>query len=71
MLKKKRIRNKLTELELAKKIGISEGYISKLEKHPKLCNPTVNLILKLSKELKLNPVKLFIYFIQDKKDHDN
>lgn len=71
MLKKKRIEKQLTALELAKKIGVTEGYISKLERHPELCNPTVNLILKLSKELKISPVKIFIYFIQDKKDQDN
>lgn len=65
MLKKKRIEKQLTELELAKKIGVTEGYISKLEKHPKSCNPTVNIILRLSKELEVSPVKIFIYFIQD------
>lgn len=67
MLKKKREMRNLTELELAKRIGVSEGYISKLEKHPDKCNPTVNLILKLSSELMINPVRVFIFFIKDKK----
>jgi len=71
MLKKKRTMKNLTELELAKRIGITEGYISKLENHPAKCNPTINLILKLSRELKINPTKVFLFFIKDKIDQDN
>ncbi|KFX54657.1 helix-turn-helix transcriptional regulator [Clostridium botulinum] len=70
MLKTKRIKKQMTELELAKKIGKSEGYVSKLENHPNRCNPGVNLILKLAKELSLSPVIIFLFFIKDKKDHD-
>ncbi|WP_271814129.1 helix-turn-helix transcriptional regulator [Clostridium beijerinckii] len=71
MLRKKRSFKRLTELELAKRIGVTEGYISKLENHPEKCNPTVNLILKLSRELNINPLKIFLFFIKDKKDQDN
>lgn len=68
MLKKRRSSKRLTESQLAKKIGVTEGYISKLENHPEKCNPTVNLILKLSRELNINPLKTFLFFIKDKKD---
>lgn len=70
MLKKKRLKKQMTELELAKKIHISEGHISKLENHPEMCNPGVKLILKLSKELSLNPVKVFLFFVKHIKDQD-
>lgn len=70
MLKKKRSFKRLTELQLAKKIGVTEGYISKLENHPEKCNPTINLILKLSRELNINPMETFLFFIKDKKDQN-
>ncbi|MCS6110352.1 helix-turn-helix transcriptional regulator [Clostridium botulinum] len=70
MLKKKRIKKQMTELELAKKIGRSEGHVSKLETHPEKCNPGVRLILKLAKELSLNPVKVFLFFVKHIKDQD-
>lgn len=66
MLKKKRIEKRLTQLQLAEKLGISESYLNKLENHPNTCNPTVNLILKLSKELDLDSLKVFLYFTKDK-----
>ncbi|KIL06890.1 Cro/Cl family transcriptional regulator [Clostridium botulinum] len=68
MLKKKRIKKQMTELELAKKIGRSEGHVSKLENHPSECNPGVDLILKLAKELSLNPVKIFLFFVKNRKE---
>jgi transcriptional regulator with XRE-family HTH domain len=67
MLKKRRLIKHITELELANKLGVTEGYISKLENHPEKCNPTVNLILKLSYALKIKPERIFIFFIKDKK----
>lgn len=66
MLKEKRNKFRLTQSKLAKKIGISKSYLSKLERHPAHCNPSVNLILKLSKELDLDPMEIFLYFIKDK-----
>lgn len=68
MLKTKRIKKHLTELELAERIGKSESYVSKLENHPSRCNPTVKLILNLANELSLDPAKVFIFFIKDRKD---
>ncbi|CUU49916.1 MULTISPECIES: helix-turn-helix domain-containing protein [Clostridium] len=68
MLKRKRRELNLTQSKLAKKLGISKSYLSKLEKHPSTCNPNINFILKLSKELNLDPTEIFLYFIENK-DH--
>lgn len=66
MLRRKRNEKELTLTKLAKNLGISKGYLSKLEKHPQICNPNVNLILKLSKELEITPIEIFLYFIEYK-----
>ncbi len=66
MIKETRQEKRITQSKLAKNLGISKGYLSKLEKHPSLCNPNINLILKLSKELTVDPVKVFLYFIEKK-----
>lgn len=76
ILKNKRREKGQTLSELAEKIGISEGYLSKLERHPIQCNPHIDLILKLSEELDEDPVKVFLYFtknknLRQKKDQDN
>lgn len=63
MLKKKRIKKGLTQSKLAEKIGISKGYLNKLE-NGKYNNTTIQVILKLSKELEICPVKLFLFFIE-------
>ncbi|AOR24291.1 helix-turn-helix domain-containing protein [Clostridium taeniosporum] len=67
MLKKKRVEKNLTELEFAKRIGISKSYVSKLENHPTECNPTINLIIKISKELDVTPFFVFKFFIKNRK----
>ncbi|WP_315941050.1 helix-turn-helix transcriptional regulator [Clostridium botulinum] len=54
-------------MEICKKIGISKSYVSKLENHPDKCNPTINLILKIAKELGLNPFFVFRFFIKNRK----
>jgi transcriptional regulator with XRE-family HTH domain len=66
MVKEKRKEKGLTQSKLAKNLGITKGYLSKLETHPDLCNPNVNLLLKLSKELDIHPVKIFLFFIKKK-----
>lgn len=66
MIKEKRQEKMLTQAKLAKNLGISKSYLSKLEKHPLFCNPNINLILKLSKELDIDPAKIFLYFIEEK-----
>ncbi|KIL09264.1 Cro/Cl family transcriptional regulator [Clostridium botulinum] len=68
MLKKKRVEKNLTELRFAKRIGISKSYVSKLENHPDKCNPTINLILKISKESELSPFFVFRFFIKNRKN---
>ncbi|NFS94484.1 helix-turn-helix domain-containing protein, partial [Clostridium botulinum] len=70
MLKKKRIEMSLSIEELSKKLNIKEAYLNKLEDYPNMCDPDINLIIKLSKELKLNPVKVFVFFIKNRKDQE-
>ena len=66
MLKEKRDKKGLTQLELARKIGKHKSYISKLESHPHICNPSVNTMLKLSKELDIHYIKVFRFFAENK-----
>lgn len=70
MLKAKRREKHLTIRQFAKKLGISKSYVNKLEKHPEGCNPTINLILKLSITLELSPYFVFKFFIESKKDQE-
>lgn len=63
MLKKKRIEKGLTQSKLAEKVGISKSYLNKLENRNHN-NTTIQVILKLSKELDICPVKLFLFFIE-------
>ncbi len=67
MLKEKRETKSLSQAQLAAKLKISKGYLCKLEQHPHLCNPTVNIILRLSHELDICDVKIFKYFVENKK----
>ena len=70
MLKSKRKEKHLTEQQLAEKLGISKSYVNKLEKHPEKCNPTINLILKLSTILELCPYFVFKIFIKNRKNQE-
>lgn len=63
MLKKLRLSRKLSQSELAKRVGISQGYLSKLEnakKRPRVIN--TSLVQRLSAELNVSPVLLLVYF---------
>jgi len=60
VLKEKRLKKGLTLLNLAEKVGISEGYMSKLEKS-KISNTTIQIILKISQELDICPVEVFLF----------
>lgn len=62
MLEQKRKEKQLSQRQLAENLGVSNGYISQLEKHPETCNPTVKFILRLSKELGIDHLDLFSYF---------
>lgn len=63
MLKNARKSKKLSQQALATKINVKRCYISRLENHPNTCNPSVKLVVKLSKELDCSPVELFLFFI--------
>ncbi|WP_315081324.1 helix-turn-helix transcriptional regulator [uncultured Clostridium sp.] len=66
MLKKKRIKMNLSIEELSEKLNIKEDYLKKLENCPNMCDPDIRLIIKLSETLKLNPVKVFTFFINNR-----
>ena len=52
-IKKHRLNAKITQKELAKKIGVTHFWICKLEKG-KQNNTTLNLLIAISEELKIN-----------------
>lgn len=62
MIKKARKKKRLTQKQLGNLVGLSQGYISKLENNKNYYdkNLTVKTLLKLAKVLGLNPVLLFI-----------
>ncbi|WP_236886743.1 helix-turn-helix domain-containing protein [Clostridium beijerinckii] len=76
LLEEKRTEKELSLTELALKIGVSKSYLSKMEKHPSACNPTVNVIFRLSKELGISSYRILHYFKQhynfdNEEDQDN
>ncbi len=62
MLKQQRIKKGLTQAQLGKRIRKNKSYVSRLERRDKNFNPSLNLILDLSKELNCCPIKVFIFF---------
>jgi transcriptional regulator with XRE-family HTH domain len=64
LLKEQRINKKISQSELASNIGVTRGYISQIENNPENCNPSVKLILKLSKELGIHHTIVFEYFAE-------
>ncbi|WP_297425827.1 helix-turn-helix domain-containing protein [Clostridium sp.] len=71
MLKKARDKKKITQEELSLRLNVNKSYISRLEKHPSTCNPTVKLILGLSKELGIAHTKIYKYFVENINDPKN
>lgn len=61
MLKIARKRNGLSQRRLAKRLKVTQSYISKLE-NGSLDNITLKLVLDISRELKLCPINVFIFF---------
>jgi len=69
MIRRRRKDKKITQLELASKLGVRDSYISELENHPETCNPTLDIILGLAKYLKITPYNVLDYFTQSRKDN--
>lgn len=71
MLKTLRKNKKLTQLKLGKMAGISQSYISTLEKSYFVSSPTVRQILSLSNSLDVDKSKLFLYFAEKESKNKN
>lgn len=63
MIRNKRKKLKITQKQLSQLVGVSQAYISKLENDFIFTNITVLEIIKLSKVLKVDVVRLAKYFI--------
>ena len=61
MLKYKRKKLGISQSELAKRLHVDRSYISKIENR-KFNNVSVEFIRKISKELKLNPIDVCLFF---------
>lgn len=61
MLKYRRKKLGISQSELAKRLDVDRSYISKIENR-KFNNVSIEFIRKLSKELKLNPIDVFLFF---------
>ena len=57
-----RKKKKLTQDELAKEVGVSQAYISKIESD-EFVNVTLIEIIKLSKALSINELEVAKYFL--------
>jgi transcriptional regulator with XRE-family HTH domain len=57
-IKTHRLKAKITQKELAEKIGVTHFWVCKLEKG-KQNNTTINLLISISEELKIDLVELF------------
>jgi len=61
MLKYRRKKLGISQSEMAKRLDVDRSYISKIENR-KFNNVSVEFIGKISKELKLNPIDVFLFF---------
>lgn len=61
MLKNRRKKLGISQRKLAKRLNVDRSYLSKVENN-KFNNVSVGFIRKISKELNLNPVKVFLFF---------
>ena len=62
LIKSSRKRQNLTQKELSLRCNLSQSYLSKLE-NKKYSNVTIEQVIILSKELKINPMELANWFI--------
>lgn len=67
MLKKRRKKLGISQRKLAKKLKVDRSYLSKVENH-KFNNVNMKFITKISKELNLNPVEVFLFFYKMNND---
>lgn len=66
MLKAAREKRGLTQTELGRLVGMSQGYISKLERTDLVPqSPSLTQILSLAKELHVCPIDLSNYFLSN------
>lgn len=63
MLKRLRLSHNISQRELSRKTGISQGYLSKIESNENTISPTIRFICKISTALEINPYKVAKYFI--------
>ena len=64
MIKTSRKRQNFTQRDLARKTGLSQGYISKLENINKVFHsPTITQIISIASALKIDIYKLSKWFI--------
>lgn len=69
MLKRLRKRKGLTQVQLGKLSGLSQSYISDLEKEYFISSPTIRQVIALSNALDVDKVKLFLYFAEKEIEH--
>ena len=61
MLKYRRKKLGISQLELSERLHITQSHLSKIENR-KFSNVNIDLIKKISKELKLDSVDVFLFF---------
>lgn len=61
MLKYRRKKLGISQLELSERLNITQSHLSKIENR-NFSNVNIDLIKKISKELKLDPVDVFLFF---------
>lgn len=71
MLKRLRKRKGLTQVQLGKLSGLSQSYISDLEKEYFISSPTIRQVIALSNALDVDKVKLFLYFAEKEIEHSS
>ncbi len=62
MIRKHRIKKNITQKEIAKKLKVSQGYVSKLE-NKRINNINREIILKLSYILDIDATELLIWLL--------
>ncbi|MDU4726566.1 helix-turn-helix transcriptional regulator [Clostridium sp.] len=62
MLKHRRKKLGISQLELSKKLNVDRSYLSRIENR-KFSNVNMEFVRKISKELKLDPVDVFLFFL--------